>query len=241
MRRHVTNTNRKSLRRRQDKAIAFRELQYCFNFTQDLHLLIKLNFDMKVPSYAANPVKRQFSFRSLKSAILPSVIGNFDDHLQIGSSDWHLFFLLGMRLRLDNKKKRAVVYSVVTVCHIVCVVNPSYSLSDFLIESVSVRKQLEQESIRHEYEVASSTSPSFPPPSLPTKHQLISCLASRGHWVTTQPNLQLDPPDSQQLLMKGASLHFLFEPVWLLSGAHQGDFLHMLKNVLARLEDNTFK
>ena len=120
-------------------------------------------------------------------------------------------------------------------------VDPSYSLSDFLIESVSIRKQLEQEGVRHEYEVASSTSPSFPTPSLPTKHQLISCLAARGHWVTTQPCLQLDPPDSQQLMLKGASLHFLFEPAWLLSGAHQGDFLHMLKNVLNRLEDNTFK
>ena len=36
------------------------------------------------PSYAANPEKQQFSFRSRKSAILPSVIGNFDDPVPIG-------------------------------------------------------------------------------------------------------------------------------------------------------------
>ena len=63
---------------------------------------------MKVfPSYAANPEKWQFSFRSPKSTILSSVIGKFvdtlpddtlpddtlpDDTLPIRSSNWHHFF-----------------------------------------------------------------------------------------------------------------------------------------------------
>ena len=39
---------------------------------------------MKVfPSYAANPKKRQFSFRSPKSAILPSATCTCDDHFHI--------------------------------------------------------------------------------------------------------------------------------------------------------------
>ena len=36
------------------------------------------NYIKVFPSYAANPEKRQFSFRSPKSAILPSTIGKFD-------------------------------------------------------------------------------------------------------------------------------------------------------------------
>ena len=104
-----------------------------------------------------------------------------------------------------------------------------------------MRKQLEQESSRYEYEVSLPTSPTLPPPSLPTKHQLISCLASRGQWVTTQPRLQLDPPESQLLLMKGASLHFLFEPVWCLSGAHQGHYLQTMKSIVTKLEEKTLK
>ena len=120
-------------------------------------------------------------------------------------------------------------------------VGPSYNISDFLIESIPLRKKLEQESFRHEYEVDVATSPTTPPPSSPTKHQLISCLAARGQWVTTQPNLQLDPPESQLLLMKGASLHFLFEPVWGLSGAHQGDYLQILKTVVLKLEEKILK
>ncbi len=153
---------------------------------------------------------------------------------QLINKELSVSILVPIKLKMKSQPAYFMPFSFLAV-------EPSYSLSDFLIESVSVRKQLEQETLRHEYEASSNASSSFPPPPLPTKHQLISCLATRGHWVTTQPNLQLDPPDSQQLLLKGASLHFLFEPVWLLSGAHQGDFLHMLKNVLAKLEDNTFK
>lgn len=110
-----------------------------------------------------------------------------------------------------------------------------------MIESAPLRKQLEQETSRYEYEVSLPSSPTLPPPSLPTKHQLISCLAARGQWVTTQPGLQLDPPETQQLLMKGASLHFLFEPVWVLSGAHQGHYLQTLKSIMAKLQGNTLK
>lgn len=118
---------------------------------------------------------------------------------------------------------------------------PSYQLTDFLIEPAPLRKQLEQETCRYEYEVVMPTSPTNAPPSFPTKHQLISCLAARGQWVTTQPRLQLDPPESQLLLMKGASLHFLFEPVWGLSGAHQGHYLQTMKTIMARLDDKTLK
>ena len=116
------------------------------------------------------------------------------------------------------------------------IVSPSYDLSDFLIESTPLRRQLEQENVLYEYET-SKTLTRFSP----TKNQLIKCLAIRGQWVTTQPKLQLDPPDSHLLMLKGASLHFLFEPTWLLSGAQQGDYLQILQSVVSKLEDGTLK
>lgn len=116
-------------------------------------------------------------------------------------------------------------------------VSPNYILSDFLVDSALLRKQLENERNRCEYEDHAHTQ-TVP---LPKKHQLISCLATRGQWVSREPRLQLDPPDSQLLLMKGASLHFLFEQGVVLSGAHQGDYLDTLCSIAARLEDGTLK
>ena len=54
----------------------------------------------------ANPVKWQFSFRSPKSANLPRVIGNFDDPLQIGSSDWHHFYADASCYYIPSRNKR---------------------------------------------------------------------------------------------------------------------------------------
>ena len=98
-----------------------------------------------------------------------------------------------------------------------------------------LKQQLEKEACRYGYEADSSSI------LTPTKHQLISCLAARGQWVTSQPDLQLDPPESQLLFMKGASLHFLFDPVWTLSGAQQGDYLSILDSVMKGLEKGSLK
>lgn len=114
--------------------------------------------------------------------------------------------------------------------------SPTYDLSDFLIESAPLKRQLKEETLMYEYETSQPLTRFSP-----TKHQLIGCLAMRGQWVTSQPKLQLDPPDSHLLMMKGASLHFLFEHVWLLSGAHQGDYLQILQSTMSKLQDGVLK
>ena len=48
-------------------------------------------------------------------------------------------------------------------------------------------QQLKQEAHRYE----SETNPPSSPPLLPSKHQIISILAAQGHWVTSQPDLQV--------------------------------------------------
>nr|ACB73275.1 hypothetical protein [Rhinolophus ferrumequinum] len=52
---------------------------------------------------------------------------------------------------------------------------------------------------------------------LPHKHDIITLLGVGGHWVTTEEKLQLDPPDSYCLFLKGATVAFLNDEVWNLS------------------------
>ena len=71
-----------------------------------------------------------------------------------------------------------------------------------------------------------------------TKSQVLSCLSPGGRWVTSQDNLQLDPPDTHALFMKGATLSFLFSDIWGLSGYNQGKYLHIVSSLMAKLEAN---
>ncbi|EDV24482.1 uncharacterized protein TRIADDRAFT_56317 [Trichoplax adhaerens] len=62
----------------------------------------------------------------------------------------------------------------------------------------------------------------------PYVHDIISCLAIGGSWITSQADLQIDPPDTEILYMKGASVGFIFEHAWTLSSSKQGCFLRIL-------------
>uniref|UniRef100_G1M8H9 Crystallin zeta like 1 n=1 Tax=Ailuropoda melanoleuca TaxID=9646 RepID=G1M8H9_AILME len=70
---------------------------------------------------------------------------------------------------------------------------------------------------------------------LPHKHDIITLLGVGGHWVTTEENLQLDPPDSHCLFLKGATVAFLNDEVWNLSN------LRILKDVMEKLSTGVFR
>ncbi|XP_023601367.1 quinone oxidoreductase-like protein 1 isoform X4 [Myotis lucifugus] len=70
---------------------------------------------------------------------------------------------------------------------------------------------------------------------LPHKHDILTLLGVGGHWVTTEENLQLDPPDSHCLFLKGATVAFLNDEVWNLSNVQQGKYLCVLKDVMEKL------
>ncbi|KAJ8246686.1 hypothetical protein GJAV_G00254280 [Gymnothorax javanicus] len=76
---------------------------------------------------------------------------------------------------------------------------------------------------------------------LPHKHDIITLLGVGGHWITSEDSLQLDPPDSRSLFLKGASLSFLNEEVWGASRAGQGRFLHIMKDVVEKLSSGTLR
>ncbi|XP_067849357.1 quinone oxidoreductase-like protein 1 isoform X3 [Heptranchias perlo] len=90
---------------------------------------------------------------------------------------------------------------------------------------------------------------------LPHKHDILSLLAVASHWVTTEENLQLDPPDSRFLFHKGATISFLNEEVWQLSNMQQGSStfhciqlitpeyrcLDILKDVMEKLSSGIFR
>uniref|UniRef100_A0A3B4XEB0 Crystallin, zeta (quinone reductase)-like 1 n=1 Tax=Seriola lalandi dorsalis TaxID=1841481 RepID=A0A3B4XEB0_SERLL len=70
---------------------------------------------------------------------------------------------------------------------------------------------------------------------LPHKHDIISVLGVGGHWVTSQQELQLDPPDCRLLHLKSASVSFLNPEVWTASSAQQGRYLHILKDIVEKM------
>ncbi|XP_059542358.1 quinone oxidoreductase-like protein 1 isoform X5 [Myotis daubentonii] len=76
---------------------------------------------------------------------------------------------------------------------------------------------------------------------LPHKHDILTLLGVGGHWVTTEENLQLDPPDSHCLFLKGATVAFLNDEVWNLSNVQQGKYLCVLKDVMEKLATGVFR
>ncbi|KAM9726719.1 quinone oxidoreductase-like protein 1 isoform 2-T2 [Menidia menidia] len=76
---------------------------------------------------------------------------------------------------------------------------------------------------------------------LPHKHDLISVLGVGGHWVTSHPDLQLDPPDCRLLHLKSASLSFLNPEIWTASPAQQGRYLHILKDIVEKMSSGVLR
>ncbi|XP_003219071.1 quinone oxidoreductase-like protein 1 isoform X2 [Anolis carolinensis] len=76
---------------------------------------------------------------------------------------------------------------------------------------------------------------------LPHKHDIITLLSVGGHWVTMEENLQLDPPDSRCLFLKGASVSFLNDEVWNLSNMQQGKYLCILEDIMEKLSSGIFR
>ncbi|XP_049591144.1 quinone oxidoreductase-like protein 1 isoform X2 [Syngnathus scovelli] len=76
---------------------------------------------------------------------------------------------------------------------------------------------------------------------LPHKHDIISMLAVGGHWVTSQQDLQLDPPDSRLMSLKSASVSFLNPHVWLASSFQQGRHLHILKDIMEKMSSGVLR
>uniref|UniRef100_A0A8D0H5Y5 Quinone oxidoreductase-like protein 1 n=1 Tax=Sphenodon punctatus TaxID=8508 RepID=A0A8D0H5Y5_SPHPU len=81
---------------------------------------------------------------------------------------------------------------------------------------------------------------------LPHKHDILTLLSVGGHWVTTEENLQLDPPDIHCLFLKGATVSFLNDEVWNLSNVQQGKYLYILlmvvlEDVMEKLSSKIFR
>lgn len=76
---------------------------------------------------------------------------------------------------------------------------------------------------------------------LPHKHDIISVLGVGGHWVTSQQDLQLDPPDCRLLYLKSASVSFLNPEVWTASSSQQGRYLHILKDIVEKMSSGVLR
>uniref|UniRef100_A0A8B9M163 Crystallin zeta like 1 n=1 Tax=Accipiter nisus TaxID=211598 RepID=A0A8B9M163_9AVES len=76
---------------------------------------------------------------------------------------------------------------------------------------------------------------------LPHKHDIITLLGVGGHWITREKNLQLDPPDSHTLFLKGATVSFLNDEIWNLSNLQQGKYLSILEDIMEKLSSSIFR
>ena len=74
-----------------------------------------------------------------------------------------------------------------------------------------------------------------------TQRDLISCLATTGRWLTENAALQLDPPESEVLFLKGASLSFLFMDHWLLCPSQMGRLHHVIQEALRMIVNGDVK
>jgi Zinc-binding dehydrogenase len=64
------------------------------------------------------------------------------------------------------------------------------------------------------------------------KHDIVRCLGVHGRWCSSSADIQLDPPDSRQLFMRGATLSYLFPQTWLLAPQYHGKYMHILSDLL---------
>ncbi|XP_063249389.1 quinone oxidoreductase-like protein 1 isoform X2 [Prinia subflava] len=76
---------------------------------------------------------------------------------------------------------------------------------------------------------------------LPHKHDIITLLGVGGRWITTEKELQLDPPDSRSLFLKGATVSFLNDEIWNLSNVQQGKYLAILEDIMEKLSNSIFR
>jgi hypothetical protein len=89
-------------------------------------------------------------------------------------------------------------------------------------------------------------APAPPAPSLPllvpliidaaprfTLRALSDLLAPFGRLLTNHPRLQIDPPTAQRLMLRGATVSFLFEPLWLLAPTQHSVYLRTCPGLVA--------
>ncbi|CAB3366205.1 Hypothetical predicted protein [Cloeon dipterum] len=77
--------------------------------------------------------------------------------------------------------------------------------------------------------------------NVPSLHEVISCLSVGGRLISANPQLQLDPPQSRQLMLRCASVGFLFDQAWNLSSAQQGRYQHILMDIMEKVATGTVK
>lgn len=59
----------------------------------------------------------------------------------------------------------------------------------------------------------------------------LGCLSAHGRWCV-QRQLQLDPPETRALFLRGASVSFIFSPIWVLHPMQRGRYLQIATEVM---------
>jgi len=70
---------------------------------------------------------------------------------------------------------------------------------------------------------------------------MINCLAVHGRWAHSNPNLQLDPADSERMFFKSITCSFIFEQSWVLSAGQQGRYMHILADIMSKVRQDEIR
>ncbi|KAK2710718.1 quinone oxidoreductase-like protein 1 [Artemia franciscana] len=76
---------------------------------------------------------------------------------------------------------------------------------------------------------------------IPSRNDIISCLAVGGRWVTSQIDLTLDATCSRLLYLKCASIGFLNEQSWVLCPTQASRYQHILMDIMDKLADRNLR
>lgn len=73
------------------------------------------------------------------------------------------------------------------------------------------------------------------------KTDIIRCLAAHGHLATTQCSLQIDPPESRLMFLKGCTLSYIFGGIWTMCPSQLGVLHHMVDDAMDKLSKEEIK
>ena len=77
----------------------------------------------------------------------------------------------------------------------------------------------------------------YPSHSVDLRRRIIESVSIGGRWVTIDPQMQLDLPESNCMFLKNASLNFLFDEAYGIYGMELGKIKHIVEESLLMLKE----
>ena len=91
--------------------------------------------------------------------------------------------------------------------------------------------------VDHVFEASCAPTAALEEAMVPSSSQIVDCLAAHATWSTCRRRLQLDPPESAQLALRGAQLAFVYAQSWVSCKTKRGSYLHLLEMLMRMMAE----